>query len=79
MVTAVHYIAALGLWLVAAGPPEDGVARWIGALTFHILVAALIRWLWIRPQRPKPSFASPWIFAIAAGVAFLGRIGQNQA
>ena len=79
MVTAGYYVAAVALWLVAAGPPEDGVARWVGTLVFHLLVAALMRWLWIRPQRPKPAFMSPWLFAIAAGVALLGRMGQNPA
>lgn len=77
MVDALLYLGALALWLVAAGLPDDGVARWVGALVFHLLVAALIRWLWIRPQRPKPPFLSPWIFAIAAGVALLGRMGQS--
>ena len=73
---ALAYLGALAVWIVVAGLPADGVARWIGALVFHLLVAALIRWLWIRPQRPKPAFASPWIFLIAAGVALLGRMGQ---
>lgn len=77
MVDALAYAGALALWVLAAGLPDDGVARWAGALVFHLLVAALIRWLWIRPQRLKPSFMSPWLFAIAAGVALLGRVGQN--
>lgn len=74
---ALSYLGAIVVWLLAAGLPEDGAARWVGALVFHLLVAALIRWLWIRPQRPKPAFASPWIFLIAAGVALLGRMGQS--
>ena len=77
MVNALAYLGAFALWIVAAGLPEEGVARWIGTLAFHVLVAALIRWLWIRPQRPKPRFASPSIFLIAAGVALLGRMGQT--
>ena len=76
---ALAYVGALALWMVAAGPPHDGIARWIGGLVFHLLVAALIRWLWVRPQRPKPPFTSPWIFVIAAGVALLGRMGQTAA
>lgn len=76
---ALGHLGALALWIVAAGLPDEGVARWIGTLVFHLLVAASIRWLWIRPQRPKPPFASPSIFLIAAGVALLGRMGPNAA
>lgn len=71
------YAASIALWLIVAGAPEDGVARWLGALAFHLLAAALMRWLWIRPQRPKPEFWAPSVFLIAAGVALLGRMGQN--
>lgn len=75
--TVLAYIASIAAWLIAAGVPSDGSARWIGALAFHLVAAALIRWLWIRPQRPKPEFWGPSVFLIAAGVALLGRMGQS--
>lgn len=48
------------------------LGRMIGAAVFGLLVAALIWWI-VRRTRPKearPSW-SPWIFLIAAGVAFV--------
>ncbi|MDP9067014.1 MAG: hypothetical protein M3N53_01530 [Actinomycetota bacterium] len=69
-------LASLGLWLVAAGPPDDEpIARWAGMLVFHLLAALLIRWLLVRTQKPRPRLWSPWLFVIAAGVALLRRLG----
>lgn len=77
LLTVVTYVGALALWFLAAGPPREGVARWIGTLVFHLLAAALMRWIWIRPQRPKPAFWAPALFLLAAAVALLGRVSQS--
>ena len=79
MVEILSFAAAIALWLVASGGPTDGAARWVGELVFHLLAAMLIRWLWIRPQKPKPAFWAPSLFAIAAGIALLGRFGPSAA
>lgn len=66
------------VWLVAAGPPGDEpVARWAGMLAFHLVAAALMRWLYIRVQKPRPPVLSPTLFLIAAGIALLGRFGPS--
>jgi thiol:disulfide interchange protein len=69
--------AALAVWLVAAGLPGDqGLARWVGGLLFHLLAALLICWLFVRKQQPRPGLLSPWLFLVAAGIALLGRFNQ---
>ncbi len=71
-------VGSIALWVVAAGLPGDQpVARWVGALVFHLLAALLITWLFVRKQEPRPSLLSPWLFLVAAGVALLGRFGQT--
>lgn len=71
------FAATFVVWLVAAGGPGDeSMARWVGMLGFHLVAAALIRWLYTRPQRPRPPLASPVLFLIAAAIALLGRFGQ---
>jgi hypothetical protein len=70
-------VGSVALWLVAAGMPgDDPVARWIGGLLFHLLAGALIVWLFVRKQTPRPSIWSPWLFLVAAGIALLGRFSQ---
>lgn len=75
--TAAGFGAAAALWIVAAGLPEEDqtVASWVGMLAFHLVAALVIRWLYIRPQKPRPPVWSPWLLAIAAGIALLGRFG----
>lgn len=72
------FAVSVALWLVAAGLPGDQpVARWVGALAFHLLAALLITWLFVRKQEPRPALWSPWLFLVAAGVALLGRFSQT--
>ncbi|HJR44086.1 MAG TPA: hypothetical protein VJ927_00620 [Actinomycetota bacterium] len=80
-VTALAYIGASALWLAAAGMPDDDqtVAAWVGMLAFHLLAALVIRWLYIRPQKPRPPVWSPWLLVIAAGIALLGRFGASPS
>ena len=68
---------SVAIWLAAAGLPGDQpVARWVGTLLFHLLAAALIVWLFVRKQVPRPAIWSPWLFLVAAGIALLGRLDQ---
>ena len=53
------------------------MARWVGALVFHLLAALLLTWLFVRKQEPRPGLLSPWLFLAAAGVALLGRFNQG--
>ncbi len=70
------FVASVAVWLAAAGPPgERTVAEWFGMLVFHLAAAAAMRWLYTRPQKPRPPVMSPALFLIAAGVALLGRFG----
>lgn len=72
------FVAAIALWIAAAGPPGDQtLAEWIGALLFHFLAALLIRWIYTRKQTPRPRLVSPTLFLIAAGIALLGRLGAE--
>lgn len=76
--TVAAMIAAAVVWLLAAGPPGDQpVAGWIGMLLFHLAAAALMRWVYIRVQKPRPPVLAPSLFLIAAGVALLGRFGPS--
>lgn len=76
--TLVAIAGAAAVWLVAAGPPGDQtMATWIGRLAFHLVAAVLMRWLWVRVQKPRPRILSPSLFLIAAGVALLGRFGPD--
>ena len=71
------FVGSIALWLLAAGGPGDEpVARWVGMLGFHVVAASVIRWLYIRVQRPRPRVVSPTLFLIAAGIALLGRLDQ---
>lgn len=73
------FVGAAGLWIAAAGLPggDQTVASWVGMLAFHLLAALLIRWLLVRKQQPRPPIWSPWLLAIAAGIALLGRFGSS--
>ncbi len=75
--TIIAFGSSAALWLVAAGGPGDQpVARWVGVLIFQLVAALLIRYLYIRPQKPRPRTWSWSVFLIAAGVALLGRFNQ---
>lgn len=75
---ALALLASALVWLVAAGlPGGQPIARWAGALVFHLLVALLICWLFVRKQQPRPGLFSPWLFLVAAGIALLGRLNQS--
>ncbi len=78
MKRAVALVGSIALWLLAAGLPGDQpVARWVGALIFHLLAALLITWLFLRKQDPRPSLLSPWLFLVSAGIALLGRFNHT--
>lgn len=76
--SAALFLAAIAFWIMSAGLPQDEpVARWVGALLFHLLAAALLLWIFNRKQPGPTSIWSPWLFLTAAGIALLGRFSSG--